>query len=208
MKKTLTVLMMVLLAAMLFISCDNKAEEPKNDAKYKVGDRGPAGGVIFYVADSEQTTIYYSETLKWRYLEAAPDDAPVGVDANQFQWFTGEINQAPCNGDEGLGNGWTNTKHILSSDSTTSTSFPALQTCIDYGNGTDYDDWFMPSKGELDKMYENKYVLGTFQSGQYCSSSTNGYGSVYSLNFNDGSKGYGGTYNSSYYVRPIRAFSD
>ena len=207
MKKTLTVLMMVLLAAMLFVSCDNKAEEPKNDAKYKVGEKGPAGGVIFYVADSEQTTTYYSENLKWRYLEAAPDDAPVGDDSTQYQWCT-DFMSAPRNGYAELGMGWANTKSYLSRDSSADT-FPALQACKDYGKGThtDYNDWFMPGKDALDKMYENRSVLGTFQSGSYCSSTTNGYGNVYNVNFSDGSNSYG-SYDSSLYVRPIRAFSD
>ncbi len=41
MKKTITVLMMVLMVAMLFVSCDNNAKEPKTTT-YKVGDTGPS----------------------------------------------------------------------------------------------------------------------------------------------------------------------
>ena len=49
---------------------------------YEVGDTGPAGGKIFYVATTEQTSSYVdsngtTQTYGWKCLEAAPEDITV-----------------------------------------------------------------------------------------------------------------------------------
>ncbi len=66
MKKILLIPMMVLLAAVLIISCeDNRNDLDKR--KYKVGDTGPAGGIIFYVNPNAKAD-------KWTYLEVGESD--------------------------------------------------------------------------------------------------------------------------------------
>ncbi len=74
MKKTFIILVMVLLAAMLIVSCeDNKNDLDKK--KYKVGDTGPAGGIIFFVNPNAKAD-------KWTYLEVGKSDMPDG----NFKW--------------------------------------------------------------------------------------------------------------------------
>ena len=51
-------------------------------ARYAVGDKGPAGGTIVYVAERNQSSTYKDKdgntvTYTWRYLEAAPEDATI-----------------------------------------------------------------------------------------------------------------------------------
>ena len=169
MKKTLIVLLMVLLSAMLIISCNGDASEPKTETPaestpttytvtfnsnggtenpepqtheagekvtkpndptkggfdfacwtkdgtdfnfdsdtvtgnmtlvakwnyntYQVGDTGPAGGKIFYVADQVKTSTYVDAsgttvTYTWKYLEAATVDLTI---TNEDNSTTGEI---------------------------------------------------------------------------------------------------------------------
>lgn len=161
---------------------------------YKIGDRGPAGGWVFYDKG----------TLKngWRYLEAAASDLP----RKNTQWYanydeyikTGAIETA-------IGTGITNTKKIIQAQGN---GYYAASLCVDY-NGGGKKDWFLPSIEELNLMYKRLYKkgIGAFdKNGFYWSSSEHvkGY-SARSLIFEDG----------SYYihdkrvendVRPIRAF--
>ena len=52
----------------------------------------------------------------------------------------------------------------------------AMSYCADYTVGQ-YNDWFLPSKYELNLLYENKNAIGGFGGGYYWSSteSDNGY---------------------------------
>ena len=103
-----------------------------------------------------------------------------------------------------IGSGLSNTFKLLSVSQ-------AAQACADYGNNTDYDDWFLPSKDELGKIYENRDVLNTtFKVGEseckYWSSSENDSYSAWRLVFSDGSWKGQTDRNVAWYVRPIRAF--
>jgi hypothetical protein len=71
-----------------------------------------------------------------------------------------------------------------------------------------YDDWYLPSIDELQKLYINRINIGGFTTGIYWSSSEKNSLSSYYLNFNGGSIGYGwlNGKNDVYSVRPIRSF--
>ena len=77
-----------------------------------------------------------------------------------------------------------------------------------FGNKT-YDDWFLPSKDELNLMYLNLFSngLGGFTRYNYWSSSEDGSsaGNACGQYFGDGSQGFGHR-NSLTRVRPVRAF--
>ncbi len=134
MKKTLMVLMMVLLAAVLFVSCDNKAEEPEKT--YKVGETGPAGGIVFYVNPNASTD-------GWTYLEAAPADLE-----GTYKWGSdGDYGTS-----EEIGTGKSNTEALLKAKKdNTELSFPAAEACAGYSLGGK-TDWFLPSFKELDTL--------------------------------------------------------
>ncbi len=206
MKKTLTVLMMVLLTAMLFVSCDNNANEPEKKPEtktYKVGDTGPAGGIIFYDAGSTQTSTYKDKdgkdvTYTWRYLEAAPQDYD-----NATSWGpSGSIYETKTD----IGEGKSNTAKLMAAKANDNTlDFTAAEKCVDYGNGTDYDDWFLPSKDELNEMYKNKDKIGSFDNFGYWSSSEYNGSNAWEQLFNNGYQDYY-LRGEDFYVRPIRAF--
>ena len=71
-----------------------------------------------------------------------------------------------------------------------------------------YDDWFLPSKDELDKMYQNlkKEGLGGFGSEWYWSSSESNSYVTWLQNFDDGRQGYYTAKLGEWRVRAVRAF--
>ena len=115
--------------------------------------------------------------------------------------------------DSSVGSGWSNSKIL---ETAGIKNFDAVNACLNYGNGTSYDDWFLPSLAELKEVY-NAYKDGkiggtwhissaTGQVDSYWSSSEVSNANAYSLKFSDGDK-WSGSRNKSYtYVRPVRAF--
>jgi TolB-like protein len=162
---------------------------------YKIGDTGPAGGIVFYdrgfIGDG------------WRYLEAAP----AGTDFTAIWGASGYRIATSIT----LGSGKNNTHLIVEQLKTLGENNRAALICagIDI-NG--YKDWFLPSIGELDLLYKNlkQKGLGGFSDGWYWSSSQ--HNEQYSLNrfvwakrFSDGFQ-EGGHKNGPASVRAIRAF--
>lgn len=151
--------------------------------------RGPAGGWIFYDKG------YYSDG--WRYLEAAPADL-----SEKYVWGpNGKLGTA-----RGIGTGKSNTDKIPAEMNGKKT---AAQACREYSvNG--YDDWFLPSKAELDLMFMNlkENGIGGFSSGSnYWSSSESSSSDDYAVyqNFSYGNQ-YGYIRDYRNVVRPVRAF--
>jgi hypothetical protein len=156
---------------------------------YRVGETGPAGGLIFYDKGNNNSG--------WRYLEAAPVEAEF-----QAPWSVRGTNVD--NTQETVGSGKRNTQLIVETFSKTSGEWDtAAQKCDDLVFGG-FDDWFLPSRAELDLMYGNlkRRNLGDFKNGYYWSSTQGGM-AVLKQNFTDGGmssdiRGY------RFYVRPIR----
>ena len=193
---------------------------------------GSCGGYIFYDKG------YYSDG--WRYLEAAPtqlrvvdgipkvggntmwgDDIVFGYSDDRSQWKE--------NG-TGIGTGKRNTEELVeyfgdetftSKDMDAVTWYYAAKLCYDLvyvaKDGKEYDDWFLPSKDELDLMYSELYKKRGLAGGTTWSSSVcyntyvNGYSAVYQVFSN---KGLGAGYQQfsrsfitdRYRVWPVRAF--
>ena len=212
MKKTIIVLSMVLLAAMLFVSCDNKANE--SEITYKVGDKGPSGGYIFYDCDADNTEDggagedgLKSSVCGWRYLEAAPSDATTveGSTTTDFpSWGPDGKNYGT---ETGIGKGKSNTELILEETG----DFPAFNACAEYGKDTKYTDWFLPSKDELNLMYTVLKVekkTGSFAAEWYWSSSEAAAPSDDRVeqHFSDGDTNESGGERAFAKVRPVRRF--
>ena len=137
----------------------NKVTNTVNDELklYNIGDIGPAGGIVFYDKGA------YSNG--WRYLEAAPWDT-------QFYdaiWGTRIFIAGTFTG---IGFGKQNTQVIVEFYKDTGVTGTAAQLCnsLVY-NG--YNDWFLPSRDELNLMYINlrKSGLGSFSNSLYWTSS-------------------------------------
>ena len=75
--------MIFALFAICLVSCDDDNDESESTATtvYKVGDKGPAGGIICYDCDADNedgnADGLKSSECGWRYLEAAPADLRV-----------------------------------------------------------------------------------------------------------------------------------
>jgi len=158
---------------------------------YKIGDRGPAGGIIFYDKGN------FSDG--WRYMEAAPVDL-------KAQWDEKAENVVGT-GTE-IGSGKQNTEFIVAALNRKGVSGKAAQLCREY-NLNGYADWFLPSKDELDLIYKNlkQKGLGNLYDYFYWSSSQldNNYNRAWIQSFSSGSQDDGGK-NYSVNVRAVRAF--
>ena len=117
--------------------------------KYKVGSKGPCGGIVFYDKGS------YSDG--WRYLEAAPlQDAKELLGPDYGDSYVVLRNEIGC--------GYINTIRNIYDNKVT-------QYGLAYNCG-DLREWFIPSLNELKEMYKNRQLLGGFLKGkQYWTSS-------------------------------------
>ena len=68
-----------------------------------------------------------------------------------------------------------------------------------------HNDWFLPSKDELDKLYINKVAIGGFADYYYWSSSEYDAGYAWSQFLSNGSQVSYGKFNT-FQVRAVRAF--
>jgi uncharacterized repeat protein (TIGR02543 family) len=176
---------------------------------HKVGDICPTVGYIFY--DKGE----YSEG--WRYLEAAPAGWSVETDdpAIVFGYYLTDIPSKVTV----VGTGQSNTEALVSAmgdeaylnSGGSSKGNYAAKLALDYNvtvDEIDYDDWFLPSKDELNEMHINLYgqSLGGLARGNYWSSSESGALYAWRQFF---SSGYQDNKNSRDYnlrVRPVRSF--
>jgi hypothetical protein len=161
------------------------------DKVYKVGDKGPGGGWIFY----DKGRVLNG----WRYLEAAPKDEPTA------EW--GASGKTVDGTATGVGAGKRNTELILEFlKNSTREVGRAAQFCEEQFAGN-FDDWFLPSKDELNLMYQNLKVkgLGGFGSGSYWSSSQRDNNYAWYQGFSDGGQNNNSKY-LSFCVRAVRAF--
>jgi hypothetical protein len=155
-------------------------------SNYIIGDIGPAGGKVFYVTDN--TGLHG--------LEAAPADQSSGV-----QWGCYFTTISGADG-TAVGTGAANTTDIVAGCAEANT---AAKIADAYAlNG--YTDWYLPSKDELNLLYQQKAVVGGFANNYYWSSSQFNSYNAWNQNFINGNQ------NSNYYkdntlpVRAVRAF--
>jgi len=149
---------------------------------HKVGEHF-GGGIVFYVDATGQ-----------HGLIAAPSDQ------KKFKWYNGSFIVTNATG-TAIGTGQANTKTIIAAQGPG--TYAASECDKLELNG--FDDWFLPSKDELNLMRSKKMMIGGFESPGYWSSTE--YSSLYAWgqNFNNGFQNYGNK-NSLPSVRAIRAF--
>jgi hypothetical protein len=157
--------------------------------EYQLRDTGPAGGLIFYIDEADD--------FPWTYLECAPADAG-NAGWGSFTYFEGT--------GTAIGTGQTNTNAIITALSGLGETGKAAQFSVDY-SVNEYDDWFLPSKDELNLMYNNlaKQGMGGFSTSWYWSSSEHSASYAWSQIFSDDYQDYWAKSNT-YSVRPVRAF--
>jgi hypothetical protein len=110
---------------------------------YEIGEIGPAGGFIFYnKLDFEGG---------WNFMECASSDInillPWSLSNNQIQ-----------NLQTSLGSGESNTQLIVNTLGLTGNNYAAKESFNYSING--YTDWYLPSRDELLKVYQNLFLNG------------------------------------------------
>ncbi len=136
-EKLTALLIFVSLWMLPFAGCATLDDQMR---EYSIGQTGPAGGIIFYDRGPQEG--------RWRYLEVAP------VEYEQsLLWGPSDIELETS---LALGAGPGNTQAIAE-------AFDAagkFDTAAQYSSSlviNSYDDWFLPSRDELNLMY---HILG------------------------------------------------
>ena len=199
MKKKKSIISGLLIAVLLLlvIGCDTGGGGSNPAVTYAIGDTGPSGvGIVFYVTDGGLHGL---------------EVAPVDQSTSRVVWIEGGSTQTTKNGNTStaIGTGLANSNAIIDQTGHTGS---AAQVCRSY-NGGGLTDWYLPSKYELNAIWDNLVDDGTgansgvggFASAYYWSSTEangglawgQGFGSGYQLDFDKNLTGR---------VRAVRAF--
>jgi hypothetical protein len=182
--------------------------QPTTQTTYKIGDTGPASGLIFYDKGNNAGG--------WRYLEAAPASTEKRAKLIDKYHFHGPDTFDENQTSEELGRGKENTEYLISRILFFGYWDTAAQICDDLVFGG-FDDWYLPSIKELSYMYGNlvRSEIGGFRETFYWSSSGNdgrgggqiSYGGLV-MNMQNGAqdKRAGDSVNQQLYVRACRRF--
>jgi len=160
-----------------------------------------------------------------RYLEAAPEGWSGDSEDPFSQWGVDGYEITPPATATAMGTGLANTINIVSYhdslrdyyDNPTKYSEKndgsvAAKLCADYSmtnEGIVYDDWFLPSRDELNLMYQNLKIkgIGGFSDGWYVSSTELKLSTIYIAGQTFVTGAYFALFRDSLYmVRPVRTF--
>ena len=163
------------------------------EAESTIGAKGPAGGIVFYDKGEYTEGWRYLEAapVDMKVVDGNPtvDETVPGYSDGTYSFIFGfyrttdggsslyvngtkTYNATDCTG-TAIGTGKTNTQLLVGamgneaySGGNEKTADYAARLCdiLTYTiNDITYDDWFLPSKGELELMYENHSVIGGFE---------------------------------------------
>jgi len=183
-------------------------------AIYNVGDTGPGGGKVFYVAStpfaspgSTCNTNGAGGISTCRYLEAAPNTWSGGSSDPTRSWSTSPNTSTAVIGADGtaIGTGYQNSLDIQNQNGNVAATSAAVAARA-YTGGLK-TDWFLPSKDELNQLHLQRANVGGFVAGDYWSSSESPFANgAWGQAVGGGGQYYGSKDNNTFYVRPVRAF--
>lgn len=150
------------------------------------------GGIIAYILQPGDPGYVANET---HGIIAAPSDQSTGI-----AWWNGSLIVTGATG-TALGTGKANTAAIVEAQGEGSY---AAKICDDLVLGG-YDDWYLPSKDELDKLYQNTVVIGGFAFAFYWSSSEFNFGDAWVQSFVFGNQ-FSNYKDNPLRLRAVRAF--
>ena len=177
---------------------------------YKVGDRGPGGGIVYYISTTPNT-----EATPWKYLEAAPDTWYDNIQDPLISWCSNSTNFVPplvgppaspatIQTSIAIGAGSSNTQKML-----LGCTSGAANTVAAYRGGG-LSDWFLPSKDELKALHSVRATagLGVFRGvyAYWSSSEFSATNALYVIFFDPNSGTVGNYSKVGGLIRPIRAF--
>ena len=136
------------------------------------------------------------------YIDATGQHGFISATTNQTSstWGCSGKLLTGCSGTV-IGTGQSNTTAIVNGCTTTGI---AARFCNDLVLNA-YIDWYLPSKDELNLMYQQRTIIGGFSATSYWSSSQATDTTAVILSFSSGLKANGAK-TSTYYVRAIRSF--
>jgi len=167
------------------------AADCRNGKSCSVGQKGPAGGVVFYAAASRQS---------WgRYLEAAPMTPSSAPKAEWCKGYYDTIDEAL---DQGIGSGRGNSLAMLNLCES------GAATVADRFTAGGKSDWFLPSADELFEWGTYLYAKRIRPAVNVWSSTNEFSDSAYYQELYLGSQGLGEgvSKSESLLVWPVRAF--
>ncbi len=178
-----------------FYSCSKDDDGQLDEPKYKVGDQGPAGGIVFYAKAKKSEG--------WQFIEVAPED----IAGSEWGCYNSPVQDARKSE---IGMGRENSLAIVALHDSFSDFYTNPEICSDVSDGTvaaklclDYvygglDDWFLPSENEMKLIYEKLHLqgLGNFTTGGtnetilYWTSTEHGDNTAVTEDFSTGERGY------------------
>ena len=167
--------------------CKAPGSDTIKKSKKMVVGQSYGGGIVFYVDQTGE-----------HGLIASPDNG----NSQRAQW--GCHNALVDETETGIGAGKRNTKKIIISCRSAGSEKIAARLC-DQLVLDGYSDWFLPSKEELNLLYEEKEIIGGYEHGYYWSSSEFEAQFAWYQHFDFGFQDYLNK-DFSYFYRPIRAF--
>ena len=164
------------------------------------------GGVVFYVAAMSEDL--NGDGTMDAGLVCAVEDQSTGI-----QWYNGSYINTNATA-SAIGTGAANTAKIITNQGTGSYAASVRDNYSITVAGTTYSDWFLPSKDELNEMYQNKATIdatandnegSSFASANYWSSTENSYSLAWGQYFDSG---FQDSYDRffTFRVRAVRAF--
>ena len=181
----------------LFQSCGERAVEEEVIIR-SIGDPYQ-GGIIAYLLKSDDAG--YEGSQQHGLIVALEDQG--GMDVLWWNEVLGDLETKALG--NLIGDGLSNTELIVSIQGE---GVYAAKICMDYEvaeNEVVYDDWFLPSKGELAEIYENIDELGEFKTTYWSSTEAERNQGAWRQNLFNSAQNVSKKYEP-YSVRPIRSF--
>jgi hypothetical protein len=181
-----------------------------------VGDIGPGGGKVFYVAPASFTSTGSACGSACKYLQAAPNGwitaaslagqtycgVPfINTEDPRCEW--GSVIFRSRTTSKAIGAGYVNTSRLASLGEYGNFNAATVARAFQGGGKT---DWYLPSLDELNQMYLQRSAIGGFSSGFYWSSSEDDELAAWGQVFNTGYQANSNNKSGRLYVRPVRAF--
>lgn len=152
---------------------------------HRIGDMY-GGGIIVYLDSTGQ-----------HGLIAATKDQSTGI-----RWYSGKYVVTGATGTK-IGTGLSNTNKIISKQGTTTGGYAARLCANLVLNG--YDDWFLPSKGELNQIYKYRAKVPGLAATNYWSSTEYDANNAWDQEFGGGYK-FADDKSFTIHVRAVRSF--
>ena len=186
-----------LITLMFFQSCGERSVEEEVIIR-SIGNPYQ-GGIIAYLLKSDDAG--YEGSQQHGLIVALEDQG--GMDVLWWNEVLGDLETKALG--NLIGDGLSNTELIVSIQGE---GVYAAKICMDYEvaeNEVVYDDWFLPSKGELAEIYENIDELSEFKTTYWSSTEAERNQGAWRQNLFNSAQNVSKKYEP-YSVRPIRSF--